>query len=420
MEPTLLGDRYRVDELIASGGMGTVHRGWDARLARPVALKVLHRHLAADADFERRFRAEARHAARVKHPNVVAVLDQDEHDGVPFIVMEFISGWTLRDVLRRRGRLAPDEVARMLAPTCAGLSAIHRSGIVHRDVKPENLLIDHAGVVRVGEFGIVHTLDATRCTPAGVLLGSVRYMAPEVVLGGQASAASDQYALGVMLFEALTGRAPLPADDPAAVALRHAHEDVPPPSAADPSVPTALDHVVMTAAVRRPEDRYPTVDALNAAFQAAMSGDPVAVTPARAAATIPAHRPTGVRRHPPATQRRPAPYLPTARRGPVPAERTAPDAAPHAPQGWRPRAIHEWRARTPRRPRQPLSVLAVAAVVLSLFDGVSGFVLAPVFGWIALHRITRRPGRMRGMWVAQVAIGVSALRLLDYLATRGA
>jgi len=391
IEPTLLGGRYRVDGVIASGGMGAVHRGWDPRLARPVALKVLHRHLAADTEFERRFRAEARHAARVRHPNVVAVLDTDEHDGMPFIVMELVAGQTLRQVLRRRGRLPPDEVARVLEQACAGLSAIHRCGIVHRDVKPENLLIDHAGAVRVADFGIAHAADASWCTPAGVLLGSVRYMAPEVLLGGQATPASDQYALGVVLFEALTGQAPLPADDPAALALRHAREAVPPPSSVDRSIPPALDTVITTATALRPEERYATLDALDVAFQTAVSGGPGELPSPRAAASR--------------TRRRPSPYLPTIRKDSAPAETPWAPRRPQAP------ALE--------RVRRPISVLAVAAAVLSLFGGISGFVLAPACGWIALRRIMRRPDGLRGAWLAQVAVGLSALRLVDYLATRG-
>jgi serine/threonine-protein kinase len=391
MESTLLGARYRVDGPIASGGMGAVYRGWDTRLARPVALKILHRHLAADAEFERRFRAEARHAARVRHSNVVAVLDTDEHDGVPFIVMELVTGQTLREVLRRRGRLAPHEVARVLEQACAGLSAIHRCGIVHRDVKPENLLIDGTGVVRVADFGIAHAADTSWCTPAGVLLGSVRYIAPEVVLGGRATPASDQYALGVALFEALTGQAPLPEDDAAVLALRHAREAVPAPSTVERSIPPGLDTVVTTATALRPDDRYATLDALNIAFQAAVSDGPSETPSPRADAS--------------GTQRRPAPLLPTARNGSAPAAgRRAPHSSPPSP----------------RHPRRSISVLAVAAAILSLFGGISGFVLAPVCGWIALRRIMGRAGRLRGAWLAQMAIGVSALRLIGYLATQGA
>lgn len=175
---TVLQRRYRIGDRLAAGGMGTVYRGWDLRLDRGVAVKMLHTHLAEDAEVRRRFQAEARHAARVRHTNVVAMLDHDEHDGRPFIVMELVEGPSLRDVLARRSRLPADEVTRLLAQTCAGLTAVHDAGMVHRDVKPENLLLDAAARVRVADFGIARALDSTRLTPAGTVMGSVQYLRP--------------------------------------------------------------------------------------------------------------------------------------------------------------------------------------------------------------------------------------------------
>jgi serine/threonine-protein kinase len=417
---TLLADRYRIDTRIAAGGMGVVHRGWDQRLSRPVALKLLHAHLAAEAEVERRFRAEARHAARVKHPNVVILYDQDDHQGIPFIVMELITGHTLRDVLHDRGRLTPAEVLDIVEPACAGLSAIHATGLVHRDIKPENLLIDATGVVRVADFGIASALDATRHTPAGVLLGSVRYMAPEIVLGQTATPASDQYALGIVMFEALTGTAPLPADDPAALALRHAREPVPPPSSADPAVSSALDEVVMTATALEPGARYPGLDALVTAARAAARRPQAPRPPARSyppmrggltprtirGATAAPH---AAARHAPAG---PAPAGPAPR----PAMRPPPADPPPRRAAWP--AVQRRAAARPRR--QPLSVLAVTAAVLSLFDGVAGMFFAPLCGSLALRRIQRRDGELRGAWFAYLAIGVAAMRVLSYLATHAA
>jgi serine/threonine-protein kinase len=359
--------------------MGVVHRGWDKRLGRPVAVKVLHSHLAEDSEVVRRFRAEARHAARLGHPNVVALLDQDEHEGVPFIVMELIDGPTLRAVLRRRGRLPPAEAVRLLGDACAGLSAIHRSGLVHRDIKPENLLIDSNGAVRVTDFGIARALDASRHTRRGVLLGSVRYMAPEVVLGGEATPASDQYALGVVLFEALTGRDPLPADDPAAVAMRRAREPVPPPSSVDPAIDARLDAVVITATAHDPGDRYPDVNALATAARAAVADPPV---------TRAVKRPSMQR---PAVQR-------STVRNPA-AQRPPPSPAPSPGS---------------------ISALAVTAAVLSVISsGLGGLVLAITCASISLRRIMRRPHRLRGVWIAHVAVAISAVRLLAILAERG-
>ena len=435
-EGTLLADRYRVDARIASGGMGVVHRGWDQRLSRPVALKLLHPHLAAETEVERRFRAEARHAARVKHPNVVVLLDQDDHQGVPFIVMELVRGRTLRDVLRGGGRLTPAALLDIIEPACAGLSAIHATGLVHRDVKPENLLIDAAGAVRVTDFGIASALDATRHTPAGMLLGSVRYMAPEIVLGNAATPASDQYALGIVMFEALTGTAPLPADDPAAIALRHAREAVPPPSSVDPAVGTTLDEVITTATAAQPADRYPTLAALVMAARTALErgsgGGGTNRTPSRSyhppelgrltprrvamsgARGSPARRSAPADLPPAAPSPRsaaPAPAVPFRRpAAPTPA---VPSRRPvtHAP-GLQPRDA-ELR-------RRPLSALAVTAAVLSLVDGFTGMFLAPFCGSLALRRIMRRNGQLRGVWFAYLAIGVAAMRLLSFLAAQAA
>lgn len=434
---TLLADRYRVDARIAAGGMGVVHRGWDERLSRPVALKVLHSHLAAEAEVERRFRAEARHAARVKHPNVVVLLDQDDHQGVPFIVMELMTGRTLRDVLRDRGRLAPAEVLDFIEPACAGLSAIHATGLVHRDVKPENLLIDAAGAIRVTDFGIASALDATRHTPAGLLLGSVRYMAPEIVLGKAATPASDQYALGVVMFEALTGTTPLAAEDPAAMALRHAREAVPPPSSVDPAGSTVLDEVVTTATALDPADRYPVLDALVAAARTALDREPDAA--GGGSPRMPYHPPMRGRlsqrrsaafkamrgfdphprdaRHPDAV---PVDLLPPAAPAPANLPPPVPASAAPAPARAAPaNAAPRHRAAAPR-PRKPLSALAVTAAVLSLYGGFTGMFIAPACGSLALRRIMRRDGELRGVWFAYLAIAVAAMRLLSFLATRAA
>jgi eukaryotic-like serine/threonine-protein kinase len=410
-EPALLGGRYRIDAPIASGGMGVVHRGWDPRLARPVALKVLHPRFAADAEFERRFRAEARHAARVRHPNVVAVLDQDEHDGVPFIVMELITGTTLRNLFRQKQRFTVNDVLHVLEPTCAGLAAIHRTGLVHRDIKPENLLIDEAGELRVADFGISLALDATQQTASGVLLGSVTYMAPEVIMGERPTPASDQYSLGVVLFEALTGRAPFTADDPASLALKHVREVVPPPSSVDSSIGTVLDRVVTTATAREPKDRFASLDALLVAARTAASSGPPALPVVHTSANR--------------TKLRLAPYQPTVRDVPPPPPHPAAPPRPKAPAPRAPRqgAGEHQPPRGPahqdqRKPAAPVSALAVAAGIFSLFGGISGFFLAPTCAWFALRRIMRRTGRLRGAWIAQVAMGVTALRILDFLATR--
>ena len=421
---TLLQRRYRVAARIASGGMGTVYRGWDERLDRAVAVKVLHPHLAEDADVRDRFRAEARHAARVRHPNVVAVLDQDEHAGTPFIVMELVDGPSLRDVLDHRSRLEPTELLAFLVEACGGLGAVHAVGLVHRDVKPENLLHDASGHVRVADFGIARALDSTRLTPVGTMLGSVQYMAPEVVLGQAATWASDQYSLGIVAFEALTGRTPLPAEVPMAAALRHAREHVPPPSSLRPDVTPAIDHVVTTATAKEPDERYASLDALLDALDAAIDGAggrPTDVLPAPAPATRRAMpdstpepaAPSGLggwvrrRRGSDAPQPAPAPG------GRVPERRTAVPPAP-APGG----RVPERRTAVPARPvvthrpvyvRARMSMLAIVSLAFTLVQ--VGAFIAPVLGFLALRRIDRSHGALRGEALAGLAILVGLARL---------
>lgn len=406
----LLQRRYRVATRIASGGMGTVFRGRDERLDRAVAIKLLHAHLAEDDEVRRRFCDEARHAAKVRHHNVVAVLDQDEHGGLPFIVMELVDGPSLREVLRARTRLSPGELDRFLTAACAGLSAVHRVGLVHRDVKPENLLHDEHGDVRVADFGIARALESTQLTPAGTVLGSVRYMAPEVVVGQRATFASDQYSLGIVAFEALTGRTPLPAEVPLAAALRHAREVVPPPSSLWPDVPAAVDHVIMTATAKDPDARHPSLDAFMSALGDAVTtvgggdGRPhptwISSTPDDA---------TRERRHASANGR--------SRRSRRPARRDRSAAPPHAqrpiPAESTPHAgTAGSNASVVARPiyiRARMSVLAVVALVFTLVP--SGVVVAPVLGFVALRRIDRSDGALRGDAVAGLAIVVGLARL---------
>lgn len=462
---TLLQRRYRVSARVASGGMGTVYQGWDERLDRGVAIKLLHPHLAEDDDVRSRFRSEARHAAKVRHPNVVAMLDQDDHDGIPFIVMELVDGPSLRAVLRRRTCLPPAELVTLMTAVCAGLTAVHDAGLVHRDIKPENLLYDTSGQVRVADFGIARALDSTRFTPTGTLLGSVQYIAPEVVLGGAATPATDQYALGIVAFETLTGRTPLPAEEPLAAALRHAREDVPPPSSLRPEIGADLDAVVLTATAKDPDHRHASLGAFVDGLRRAVDGaavdrgrpldntdvlpTPDAVTrvtrgrprqwrlfaPTRSPsdrerqATAPAHdrspQPTtpakdrprqpapsqndrAPQRTPPANERPPQPATPPYDRAP---QRTPPqnDRAPQratAPD----RGV---RRHTPEAPpyerRRRTSALAIAALAFTLVE--AGAVVAPVLGFLALRRIDRSHGALRGDAIAGLAIIFGLVRL---------
>jgi eukaryotic-like serine/threonine-protein kinase len=251
----LLDGRYRVESLIARGGMATVYLGTDTRLERTVALKIMHAELANDEDFVRRFVGEARSVAQLSHPNVVTVYDQGADGHILYLAMEYVPGRTLRDLLSSRGRLSPHEALDVMAGVLGGLAAAHDAGIAHRDVKPENVLLNDSGAIKVADFGLARLLAGVSQTKSGLIIGTAAYLAPEQVAGGAADARTDVYAAGVMLFELLTGRQPHTGDTPLAVAFRHVNEVVPPPSSAVPGLPPALDALVALATSRDPELR---------------------------------------------------------------------------------------------------------------------------------------------------------------------
>ncbi|MEU9231714.1 Stk1 family PASTA domain-containing Ser/Thr kinase [Streptomyces subrutilus] len=250
----VLDGRYRVDARIAAGGMATVYRTVDTRLDRVLALKVMHPALAADAAFVDRFIREAKSVARLAHPNVVAVFDQGTDGPYVYLAMEYVSGCTLRDVLRERGALRPRAALDILEPVLAALGAAHRAGFVHRDMKPENVLIGDDGRVKVADFGLVRSVDSVTHT-TGSVLGTVSYLAPEQIENGVTDTRADVYACGVVLYEMLTGTKPHTGGSPAQVLYQHLNEDVPPPSAAVPGLPAGLDELVAHATARNPELR---------------------------------------------------------------------------------------------------------------------------------------------------------------------
>ena len=251
----LIDGRYRVESLIARGGMATVYLGTDTRLDRTVALKIMHAELANDEDFVRRFVVEARSIARLSHPNVVTVFDQGTDGRTLYLAMEHVPGRTLRDLLNERGRLGPDEALDIMDGVLAGLAAAHDAGIAHRDVKPENVLLTDSMVVKVADFGLARLLAGVSETKSGMIIGTAAYLAPEQVAGQTADARTDVYAAGVMLFELLTGTQPHTGDTPLAVAYKHVNEVVPPPSSVVPALPSALDTLVALATSRDPELR---------------------------------------------------------------------------------------------------------------------------------------------------------------------
>ncbi len=280
----LLDGRYRVQARLARGGMATVYTALDVRLDRVVAVKVMHPALADDEEFVARFIREAHAAARLSHPNVVSVYDQSVyrspgHAAVVFLVMEYVAGRTLRDLLRERGRLSAVQALGVLEPVLGALAAAHGAGLVHRDVKPENVLLADDGRVKVADFGLARAIEASNLTAtAGLLIGTVAYLAPEQVERGTADARADVYAAGILLYELLTGGPPYAGDTPLAVAYRHVHEDVPAPSARVSDVPPALDALVAAATRRDPSTRPADAGVLLTAVRAARRALPTGGT----------------------------------------------------------------------------------------------------------------------------------------------
>jgi len=250
----VLDGRYRVDARIAVGGMATVYRAVDTRLDRVLALKVMHPGLAADVSFVERFIREAKSVARLAHPNVVQVFDQGADGSYVYLAMEYVAGCTLRDVLRERGALQPRAALDILEPVLAALGAAHRAGFVHRDMKPENVLIGDDGRVKVADFGLVRAVDTVTNT-TGAVLGTVSYLAPEQIESGTTDPRVDVYACGIVLYEMLTGDQPHYGDSPALVLYKHLHEDVPPPSALVPGLAFELDELVALATARNADIR---------------------------------------------------------------------------------------------------------------------------------------------------------------------
>jgi serine/threonine-protein kinase len=251
----LLDGRYAVTARIAHGGMATVYRATDTRLDREVALKVMHAELARDEEFVRRFIGEAKSVARLSQENVVAVYDQGADGPFLYLTMEYVPGRTLKQLLRDSGRFSPATAMEIMAGVLGGLAAAHASGIVHRDVKPENVLVTADGRVKVADFGLARALSVAGHTRAGLLIGTVAYVPPEQVTGGATGPRGDVYSAGVMLFELLTGQLPFTGDTPLSIAYQHVNADVPAPSALAPGIGAPVDQLVLAATSRDPARR---------------------------------------------------------------------------------------------------------------------------------------------------------------------
>ncbi len=280
MTGEIIDGRYQLESLIASGGMASIYKAIDLRLDRPVAVKIMHPHLANDEEFVRRFIREAKATAAITHPNVVAIQDQGWNTGgspAVFIVMEFIDGFTLRDLLAQHGQLSTEDLLKYMTPVASALAQAHRLGITHRDLKPENILISKDGRIKIADFGLARGggLGATMTVESSIILGSVSYLSPEQVQRGVSDSRSDIYALGIVFFELLTGKKPHEGESPIGIAYKHVNEKIPAPSTLVPSIAPALDALVVKATAINPDQRFKDAAELEDAMQViAASLDP--------------------------------------------------------------------------------------------------------------------------------------------------
>ena len=286
-EPTIVGGRYELGELLGRGGMAEVRKGTDTRLGRIVAVKRLRTDLASDTTFQARFRREAQSSASLNHPSIVSVYDTgEEHtpEGIsqPYIVMEYVAGRTLRDILREGRKILPERALEISSDVLSALDYSHRAGIIHRDIKPGNVMLTPSGDVKVMDFGIARAVsDAhSTMTQTAAVVGTAQYLSPEQARGETVDSRSDVYSAGCLLYELLTGRPPFVGDSPVAVAYQHVREQAPPPSSHDPALPAAVDAIVMKSLAKRVEDRYQSAAAMRTDIERYLAGRPVdAVAP---------------------------------------------------------------------------------------------------------------------------------------------
>jgi eukaryotic-like serine/threonine-protein kinase len=390
----LLDGRYQITQRLARGGMATVYRAVDTRLTRTVAVKVMHVGLGDDAEFARKFDREARAAAKLSHPNVVSVFDQGQDvagsNRRPYIVMEHVEGQTLRDILNRDAPLPASRALEIMEPVLAALAVAHDAGLVHRDVKPENVLISGRGQIKVADFGLAKAVSSqTNTATQGLLIGTVSYLPPELVMSGKADARSDVYSAGIVLFELLTGRKPHTGDTPIQIAYAHVHRDVPPPSTGPTGgfIPPYVDALVTRATARDANARQPDAKVLlgqvrraRKALQRGLADDPQLTAELRSIPTSAAGGPKPRDRADyEVTQQVPGPIV-AGRAAPRPlsAPRTLIDAPPrgvarqlHEPSPQRLAAERERRAR--KRRRGWLAFLIV--VMLSASAALAGWYL---------------------------------------------
>jgi hypothetical protein len=307
----LIGGRYEIEELVGTGGMSSVYRARDTVLERWVALKVLHEHFSVDPEYVERFRREARAIARLNHPNIVTVIDRGEFGDRQFIVFEHVPGENLKEVVEREGPLPVPQALALTYQIARGLAFAHEHGVVHRDVKPQNVLLDESGTAKVTDFGIARSLDPSEeLTQTGTLLGTSDYIAPEQASGQPVDARTDQYSLGVLLYELLTGEVPYRAESFMAVAMRHLRDPVPSVRERRPNVSARVDEIVARAMAKRPEHRFPSTEAMMGAIEAALAdevgggGGPTGATGVLPRVEQPSPRPSEARPRPRSRRRR--------------------------------------------------------------------------------------------------------------------
>ncbi|MGP3970866.1 Stk1 family PASTA domain-containing Ser/Thr kinase [Streptomyces sp. 6N223] len=362
--PRRLAGRYELRKVLGRGGMAEVYLGHDARLGRPVAVKTLLPDLARDPAFQARFRREAQSAAALNHPAVVAVYDTGEDfvDGVstPFIVMEYVEGSTLRELLTEGGRPRPERALEVCAGVLRALEYSHQGGIVHRDIKPGNIMLTDTGQVKVMDFGIARAMGEAGLTQTAAVVGTAHYLSPEQARGENVDARSDLYSTGCLLFELLTGRPPFTGDSAVSIAYQHVNEEPKPPSAFDAAITPEAEAVVLRALAKDREHRYESAAEMRADIEAVLDGRPVA--PPASPAPVAAERPTTVLRARPAatatasTPASPSAPVPAAGPAPGPPPRRQPDMGPDTGPG------HGGRRR--RRSRGPALVAAFVTLVL--------------------------------------------------------
>src|SRR5271154_3659599 len=280
-QPRLLGDRYELEGVVGRGGMAEVYRARDLRLDRVVAIKTLRADLARDQTFQARFRREAQSAASLNNPSIVAVYDTGEDMSIPFIVMEYVDGKTVRELLNEGHRLLPERTLEIVSGVLRALEYSHQAGIVHRDIKPGNVMVTRNGDIKVMDFGIARAMSDAQATmtQTAQVIGTAQYLSPEQARGERVDARSDLYSTGCLMYELLTGRPPFTGDSPVAIAYQHVRENPIPPSRVEPDVPAWADAILLKPRAKSPADRSQTAADMRADLQRAASGLPVAAAP---------------------------------------------------------------------------------------------------------------------------------------------